>query len=64
MEHQQELLIDGKKDWKEIAEIVLTEFYKSVEKEPPEWIKYFVAGKSIRRQQRRYRFFIQKFSNQ
>ena len=42
MEHQQELLIEGKKDWKEIAEIILTEFYKSVDKEAPEWIKYFV----------------------
>jgi hypothetical protein len=41
IEHQ-DLLLDGKKDWKEIAEIILTEMYKSVEKEPPEWIKYFV----------------------
>jgi hypothetical protein len=47
MEHQ-ELLLDGKKDWKEIAEIILremyksTEMYKSVEREPPGWIKYFV----------------------
>ena len=39
---QQELLLDGKKDWKEIAEIILTEIYKSVQKESPEWIKYFV----------------------
>ena len=42
MEHQEELLLDGKKDWKEIAEIILTEMYKSIEKELPEWIKYFV----------------------
>ena len=42
MEHQQELLIESKKDWKEIAEIVLTEFYKSIRKEAPEWIKNFV----------------------
>ena len=35
MEHQQELLLDGKKDWKEIAEIILTELYKSVERESP-----------------------------
>ncbi|HSF49621.1 MAG TPA: hypothetical protein VLA74_02575 [Nitrososphaeraceae archaeon] len=41
MEHQ-ELLLDGKKDWKEIAEIILTEMYKSVHREPSEWIKYFV----------------------
>ena len=41
MEHQ-ELLLDGKKDWKEIAEIILTEMYKSIERETPEWIKYFV----------------------
>jgi hypothetical protein len=38
----QELLIEGKKDWKEIAEIVLTEFYKAVGREAPEWIKWFV----------------------
>jgi hypothetical protein len=42
MEHQEELLLDDKKDWKEIAEMILTEMYKSVGKEPPEWIKYFV----------------------
>jgi hypothetical protein len=42
MEHQRELLRDGKKDWKEIAEIILTEMYRSVQREPPEWIKYFV----------------------
>ena len=41
MKHQ-ELLLDGKKDWKEIAEIILTEMYKSVHREPPEWINYFV----------------------
>ena len=35
-------MLDGKKDWKEIAEIILTEMYKSIEKESPEWIKYFV----------------------
>ena len=32
LEHQQELIIDVIKDWKEIAETVLTEFYKSVGK--------------------------------
>ncbi|HET6715860.1 MAG TPA: hypothetical protein VFG90_01930, partial [Nitrososphaeraceae archaeon] len=42
MEHQQELLVEGKKGWKEIAEIILTEFYKSVGREAPEWIKWFV----------------------
>jgi hypothetical protein len=42
MKHQHELLLDGKKDWKEIAEIILTEMYKTVQREPPEWIKYFV----------------------
>jgi hypothetical protein len=41
MEHQ-ELLLDGKKDWKEISELILTEMYKSIEGESPEWIKYFV----------------------
>ena len=41
MEHQM-LLLDGKKDWKEIAEIILTEMYKTVQRGPPEWIKYFV----------------------
>jgi hypothetical protein len=35
-------LLDGKKEWKDIAEIILIEFYKSVNREPPEWIKYFV----------------------
>jgi hypothetical protein len=46
MEHQ-ELLLDGKKDWKEIAEIILTEMYKSVQKDCPEWIKYFVKEKQM-----------------
>ena len=41
MEHQQELLLDGKKDWKEVAEIILTEMYKSIDREPPEFIKFF-----------------------
>lgn len=43
MEHQ-DLLINGKKDWKEIAEIILSEMYKSIDgKLPsPEWIQYFV----------------------
>jgi hypothetical protein len=40
IEHQELLL--GKKDWKEIAEIILIEIYKSIQKESPEWIKYFV----------------------
>ena len=31
-----------KKIGKEIAEIILTEMYKSAVREPPEWIKYFV----------------------
>ena len=47
MEHQQELLLDGKKDWKEVAEIILTEMYKSIQKEPPEWIKYFVKESQL-----------------
>ena len=44
MEHQEELLLDGNKDWKEIAETILIEMYKIIQKEspPPEWIKYFV----------------------
>ena len=41
MEHQ-ELLLDGNKEWKEIAEIILTEIYKTIQRESPEWIKYFV----------------------
>ena len=41
MEHQ-ELLLDGKNDWKEIAEIIITEMFKSIHREPPEWIKFFV----------------------
>ena len=35
------------KDWKEIAETILTEFYKSVGKEAPEWIKYFVEESQL-----------------
>ena len=46
MEHQ-ELLLDGKKDWKEIAEIILTEIYRIIQKEPPEWIKYFVKENQL-----------------
>ena len=47
MEHQ-ELLLDGKKDWKEIAEIILTEMYKTIQREsPPEWIKYFVKENQL-----------------
>lgn len=42
IEHQ-ELLLEGKKNWNEIAEIIITEMYKSIQKEsPPEWIKYFI----------------------
>jgi hypothetical protein len=42
MEHQ-DLLLDGKKDWKEIAEIILSEMYKTIDgNPPPEWIQYFV----------------------
>lgn len=48
MEHQQEVLLDDKKDWKEIAEIVLTELYKSIEREDPEWIKYFVKESQLK----------------
>ena len=47
MEHQ-ELLLDGNKDWKEIAEIILTEIYKTIQREStPEWIKYFVKENQI-----------------
>ena len=41
LEHQ-DLLINSndKKDWDEIAKLVLYEMYKIVEREPPEWIEY------------------------
>ncbi|HSF50246.1 MAG TPA: hypothetical protein VLA74_05735 [Nitrososphaeraceae archaeon] len=41
LEHQ-DLLLDSnnKKDWDEIAKLVLYEMYKIVEREPPEWIEY------------------------
>ena len=41
IEHQ-EIVLDSKKDWKEIAEIILREIYNAGQKESPEWIKYFV----------------------
>ncbi len=34
-------------DWKAIAKIILTEFYKSAEKEVPEWINYFVQETQV-----------------
>lgn len=47
LENQQELIIKEYKDWKIIAETILTEFYKSVGKEAPEWIKFFVEEKQL-----------------
>ncbi|HSF51546.1 MAG TPA: hypothetical protein VLA74_12355 [Nitrososphaeraceae archaeon] len=44
----QSLLLDGKKEWKEIAEIILTGFYNSTGIiSAPEWIKYFVKEDQI-----------------
>jgi hypothetical protein len=34
-------------DWKAIAKIVLTDFYKSAEREVPEWINYFVQETQV-----------------
>ena len=45
---QQQLLLDGKKDWKEISEIILTEMYKEAGLKEPEWIKYFVQNTELR----------------
>jgi hypothetical protein len=41
LEHQ-DLLLDSnnKKDWDEIAKLVLYEMYKIIERKPPEWIEY------------------------
>ena len=44
----QQLLLDGKKDWKEISEIILTEMYKEAELKIPEWIKYFVQNTELK----------------
>ena len=44
----QQLLLDGKKDWKEISEIILTEMYKEAGLNEPEWIKYFVQNTELR----------------
>lgn len=38
----QEILIDGKIDWKEIGEHILEQMFNSVGKKAPEWIKFFV----------------------
>ncbi|MDQ3838044.1 MAG: hypothetical protein M3297_02115, partial [Thermoproteota archaeon] len=35
------------KDWKDIAKIVLTELFKSAQKEVPEWINYFVQETQV-----------------
>jgi hypothetical protein len=42
LEHQDLILLDDKnrKDWDEIAKLVLYEMYKIVEIKPPEWIEY------------------------
>ena len=44
----QQILLDGKKDWKEISEIILTEMYKKAELKEPEWIKYFVQNTELK----------------
>ncbi|HET9806812.1 MAG TPA: hypothetical protein VFP49_07875 [Nitrososphaeraceae archaeon] len=45
----QEILIDGKNDWKEIAEHILEQMFKLAGKEhPPEWIKYFVEEHQLK----------------
>ncbi len=45
----QEILIDGNKDWKEIAEHILEQMFKLARKEhPPEWIKYFVEEHQLK----------------
>jgi septin family protein len=48
LEHP-EIIIDGNnKNWKEIAETILTEFYKEAGREaPPDWVKYFVEEKQL-----------------
>ena len=41
LEHQDLILNDkNRKDWDEIAKLVLYEMYKIVERKPPEWIEY------------------------
>jgi hypothetical protein len=47
MEHQELLLADKYKDWKEIAEIILLELYRSIQKHPPEWIHSFVKENQL-----------------
>jgi hypothetical protein len=45
----QEILINGKKDWKGIGEHILERMFKLVGKEyPPEWIKYFVEEHQLK----------------
>jgi hypothetical protein len=45
----QEILIDGKKDWKEIAEHILEQIFNLAGKEhSPEWIKYFVEEHQLK----------------
>ena len=44
----QQILLDGKKDWKEISEIILIEMYKEAGLKEPEWIKYFVQNTELK----------------
>ena len=44
----QELILEGKKDWKEIAEIILKEMYKEADLKEPEWINYFVQNTELK----------------
>ena len=44
----QEILIDGKKNWKEIAEHILEQMFKLAGKNSPEWIKYFVEEHQLK----------------
>ena len=44
----QEILIDGNKDWKEIAEHILEQMFMLAGKNSPEWIKYFVEEHQLK----------------
>jgi hypothetical protein len=44
----QNLILNDKKDWKEISKIILYEMYKVVdaEKQSPEWIEYIIENET------------------
>ena len=55
----QDLILDDKnrKDWNEIAKLILYEMYKIVERKPPEWIECKIDNEiRISGKQRRDRF--------